>query len=177
MVSFDLSEEQLKKDREVAEREGLMLECVRGNMADLTVFPAERFHLIFHPISNVFVPDVLAVWCECFRVLRPGGVLLAGFMNPAFFLFDHEDAEHGGGLVVRHTLPYAEPGSLDAERRKHWEASGRAAEFSHSLESQIGGQIAAGFSITGFYEDTWSDEATPLNRFMPVAIATRALKS
>ncbi|HEX7026796.1 MAG TPA: class I SAM-dependent methyltransferase [Gammaproteobacteria bacterium] len=177
VVSFDLSEEQLKKDREVAEREGLMLECVRGNMADLTVFPAERFHLIFHPISNVFVPDVLAVWCECFRVLRPGGVLLAGFMNPAFFLFDHEDAEHGGGLVVRHTLPYAEPGSLDAERRKHWEASGRAAEFSHSLESQIGGQIAAGFSITGFYEDTWSDEATPLNRFMPVAIATRALKS
>lgn len=32
------------------------------------------------------------VWTECFRVLRPGGVLLAGFMNPLFYLFDHDAA-------------------------------------------------------------------------------------
>ena len=49
-------------------------------------------------------------------------------------------------------------------------ASGR-----HSLESQIGGQVAAGFAIAGFYEDSWFDEATPLNAFSPVAIATRAV--
>lgn len=176
VVSFDLSEEQLRKDREVAERENLRLRCVRGNMADLSAFSAESFDLIFHPISNVFVPDLTAVWSECFRVLRPGGELLAGFMNPSFFLFDHEEAERSGVLAVRYTLPYTEPDSLDVERRRQWTESGRAAEFSHSLESQIGGQIAAGFAITGFYEDSWSDEATLLNCFCPVAMATRAVK-
>lgn len=77
---------------------------------------------------------------------------------------------------MKHRLPYTEPDSLDIDRHRRWLKSGRAAEFSHSLESQIGGQIAAGFVITGLYEDYWSDEATPLNGFAPVAIATRALR-
>ena len=176
VVSFDLSEEQLKRDQEVARRENLVLRCVRGDMADLSELPAERFDLVFHPVSNLFVPDVAMVWRECFRVLKPGGSLLAGFMNPWFFLFDHVEASRTGALVVKHRLPYTEPDSLDIDRHRRWLKSGRAAEFSHSLESQIGGQIAAGFVITGLYEDYWSDEATPLNGFAPVAIATRALR-
>jgi SAM-dependent methyltransferase len=176
VVSFDLSEEQLDKDRRVAARERLALRCVQGEMADLAVLADEHFDLIFHPVSNVFAPEVTVVWRECFRVLRPGGALLAGFMNPAYFLFDHDEAERSGVLVARYPLPYGEPESLQGEARRRWEESGRAAEFSHSLESQIGGQLAAGFVITGFYEDRWSEEATPLSRFCPVAIATRAIR-
>jgi SAM-dependent methyltransferase len=176
VTSFDLSEEQLKKDRAVAIREGLELACIQGDMADLSVFAAESFDLVFHPVSNVFVPELSVVWRECCRVLSPGGVLLAGFMNPSLFLFDHDEAQRTGSLVVRHALPYGEPGSLDEPGQARWRLSGRPAEFSHSLESQIGGQIAAGFVITGLYEDSWSDDATPFNRYSPVALATRALK-
>ena len=176
VTSFDLSEEQLRKDREVADRNGLSLECVQGNMTDLSMFSAESFDLVFHPVSNVFVPDVSPVWRECCRVLRPGGTLLAGFTNPSLFLFDHEEAEQTGALVVRHALPYREPESLEPAAQARWRQSGRAAEFSHSLETQIGGQIAEGFVITGLYEDGWSDEATAFNRFSPLAIATRAFK-
>ena len=96
VVSYDLSDEQLAKDRAVAEREGLALHCVRGDMSDLSALPSEAFDLVFHPVSNVFVPDVAPVWRECHRVLRPGGRLLAGMMNPCFFLFDHDDVERGG---------------------------------------------------------------------------------
>lgn len=176
VTSFDLSEEQLNKDREVAAREGLSLSCVQGNMANLSRFPAESFDLIFHPVSNVFVPDVSAVWKECYRVLKPEGILVAGFMNPCLFLFNHSEVEETGSLVVRYPLPYNEPESLDASEQARWRQSGRPAEFSHSLEAQIGGQLAAGFVLTGLYEDTWSDEATLFNRFAPVAIATRAIK-
>jgi SAM-dependent methyltransferase len=174
-VSFDLSDEQLDKDREVATREGLTLKCVRGDMADLSEFPSCCFDLIFHPISNVFVPDVNSVWQECSRVLRPGGYLLAGFMNPSFFLFDHDEAERSGTLVVKNKLPYAAPESFDDDLRQRCEGH-RPAEFSHSLEDQIGGQIAAGFAIVGCYEDHWPDGTSPLNRFSPVAVATRAFK-
>src|SRR4051794_6405376 len=69
---FDNSPAQLAQDRLVADREGLTIETVQGDMADLSVFPDSRFDLIIHPVSNVFVPDVKPVWREAFRVLRPG---------------------------------------------------------------------------------------------------------
>jgi len=176
VTSLDNSDAQLDMDRQVAEREGLSIRCLRGDMSDLSVFPDESFDLIFHPISNLFVPDVRIVWRECFRVLKPGGDLLAGFMNPAFYLFDHDEIEKTGELVVRNALPYSDTESLPDEARRQWLVSGRPVEFSHTLEDQIGGQISAGFAITGFYEDHWSDEATLFNRFSAVAIATRATK-
>lgn len=176
VTSFDLSAEQLAKDREVATREGLELSCIQGHMADLAQLAPDSFDLVFHPVSNVFVPDVNPVWRECYRVLVPGGALLAGFTNPSLFLFDHAEAEETGSLVVRHALPYREPESLDASARAQWRESGRPAEFSHSLEAQIGGQLDAGFLLAGLYEDSWSDEATIFNRFSPLAIATRSIK-
>jgi hypothetical protein len=48
--------------------------------------------------------------------------------------------------------------------------------FSHSLNAQIGGQLAAGFVLAGLYEDGWADDVTPLNRHAPMFLATRALK-
>jgi len=65
-----------------SERGGLPLTCGCGDMARLTAHRDGSFDLLFHPVSNVFAEDVRPVWAECFRVLRPGGVLLAGFMNP-----------------------------------------------------------------------------------------------
>ena len=47
-------------------------------------------------------------------------------------------------------------------------------EFSHSLEDQIGGQTAAGFMLTGLYEDMRRGD--PLAEFFPSYLATRALK-
>ena len=176
VVSFDLSEEQLKKDCDVAKRDRLQVRCVQGDMANLCEFADESFDLIFHPISNVFVPDVTTVWSECYRILKTGGDLLAGFMNPSFFLFDHEEAEKCGQLIVKRKLPFSEPYDLDSNQRAKWGSNKNPAQFSHSLETQIGGQIVAGFVIIGFYEDSWSDEATLLNKFSPTSIATRASK-
>lgn len=177
VTSFDNSEEQLAKDALVAEREGLEMALVQGDMADLSCFPEDTFDLIFHPVSNVFVEDVRRVWQECFRVLKSPGRLLAGFMNPDFYLFDHELIEDGGELLVTYRLPYSDIRDLDRDRLEKRRARLEALEFSHSFDDQIGGQIAAGFVISGFYEDRWSDDATPLNRFMPTSMATLAIKS
>jgi SAM-dependent methyltransferase len=174
VISFDASDEQLAKDLLVAERDGLDLRTVQGNMADLGCFDDAGFDLIFHPVSNVFVPDVEAVWRECHRVLRPGGRLLAGFMNPDYFLFDHEAIEQGGRLEVAFELPYADVSHLGEKRLRQRVESGETLEFSHSLDAQIGGQMAAGFMIAGFYEDRWDRAATPLDRYMPTSMATLA---
>lgn len=176
VTSFDLSEEQLRKDRLVAEREGLSVRCVRGDMADLSEFEDGAFDLVFHPVSNVFVPDPGPVWRECFRVLRPGGSLLAGFMNPAIYLFDHEEADASGELVVRYALPYSDESGLSPDRLHAKMGAGESLEFSHSIAAQIGGQIDAGFLIAGLYEDGWIDDKWAFARVSPVSIATRAVR-
>jgi SAM-dependent methyltransferase len=176
VTSFDNSDGQLAQDQFVADREGLQITCVRGNMADLSALRDESFDLIFHPVSNVFAEDVRPVWKECFRVLRPGGALLAGFMNPMFFLFDHDEALASGRLVVKYQLPYSDLTNPDAAAKERWFKSGESVNFSHSLNAQIGGQLSAGFVLVGFYEDSWADEVTPLNSHSPMFLATRALK-
>src|ERR671915_1168075 len=92
---LDNSPKQLAQDRFVAERESLDLRTIEGDMADLSMFADESFDLVFHPVSNLFAPEVRPVWAEAFRVLRRGGVLLAGFLNPAVYIFDLELADSG----------------------------------------------------------------------------------
>jgi SAM-dependent methyltransferase len=174
VTSFDLSDEQLAKDALVATRDGLDLRCVRGDMRDLSALADGAFDLVFHPCANGFAPDVGRVWAECFRVLRPGGALLAGFVNPWCYLFDTDDAT--APLTVKYALPFADADHPDDPACAARIAGGEALMYSHTLEDQIGGQIAAGFLVAGFYEDGWSDAATPLNAYAKVAIATRALK-
>jgi SAM-dependent methyltransferase len=170
---LDASPAQLGQDRAVAEREQLAVRTVPGDMADLSQFHGGTFALVFHPCSNCFAPDVRPVWREAFRVLRPGGVLLAGFANPVQYIFDDALAEQGT-LQVRHAIPYSDVTSLtDAERQRYIEKQEPLA-YGHSLEDQIAGQLDAGFVLTGFYEDL--DTQHPLGKFLPTFIATRAEK-
>jgi SAM-dependent methyltransferase len=173
VTSFDASAAQLGRDRFVAERDGLTLRTVEGDMADLGVFADRSFDLIFHPCSNCFVPNLVPVWREAFRVLRPGGVLLAGFCNPALFLFDDVEAKKKT-LVVRHAVPYSDLTSLTDEERRMYTDNHEPLLHGHTLEDQIGGQLEAGFVLTGFFEDR--DLSHPLAHYMATFAAARALK-
>jgi SAM-dependent methyltransferase len=121
----------------------------------------------------MFVPDVRPVWREAFRVLRPGGVLLAGFLNPDLFIFDEEAADRGE-LLIRYPLPYEEPRDLSPEQREQRVAKQEPYTFSHSLAAQIGGQLEAGFLLTALYEDRHTGYAPA--QYFPTYIATRAVK-
>lgn len=174
---LDNSPAQLAQDELVAARESLEIRTIQGDMADLSVFADGQFELIVHPVSNTFVPDVRPVWREAFRVLCGGGSLLSGFDNPVLHVFD-QDAYAQGRLEVKHKLPYSDVAVFTGPQRQERLRKGHALEFGHTLEDQIGGQIGAGFVITGFYEDTDSPEANDLlSTYMPTYIATRACKA
>ncbi len=115
------------------------------------------------------------MWAEAFRVLRRGGTLLAGFLNPAVYIFDLDLADNTGELRVKYEPPYAAVTSLGEEELGAQIGRGEPLEFSHTLEDQIGGQTDAGFVISGFYEDRHGDD-DPLAAYMPTLIATRATK-
>jgi SAM-dependent methyltransferase len=168
---FDNSPAQLGRDQEVAAREGLAIATVLGDMRDLSSLADASFDVVFNPVSNVFCPDLAPVWREAFRVLRPGGTLLTGFLNPDIFIFDLA-ALDAGEFVVRHRIPYSTLDLPDAERRQAY-ADGPI-EYSHSLTEQIGGQLAAGFTLTHLVEAPHHADATA--RYMPGYIATRGIR-
>lgn len=171
---FDNSPAQLAQDRAVAEREGLSLRLVEGDMRQLSAFADESFDLVFHPCSNCFVDDVRPVWREAFRVLRPGGVLLAGFSQPVIFLFDPE-LERRGVMQLKYRMPYSDLTSLTPEERRRYTDAGEPLCVAHSLEDQLGGQLEAGFLLAGFYEDKHT-EGDRLSEYLSGFCATRAVK-
>ena len=174
VTTLDNSPRQLKRDEEVARREGLSLATVLGNMQDLSGFEAGSFDLIVNPCSNSFVPDLQQVWQEAHRVLKTGGELLVGFVNPLFYIFDYDQMEDQGKLIVRHKIPYSDLDSLGESEKAELLAQKEPVIFGHSLEQQIAGQLSAGFVIIDFFED--NDPQYAISEFLDVFIATRAKK-
>ena len=93
------------------------------------------------------------MWREAFRVLRPGGVLLAGFTNPVVYLFDDEADGARASWWSGTAIPYSDLTSLTDEERRRYTDKDEPLCFGHTLADQIGGQLDAGFVLTGFYED------------------------
>ena len=166
-VVLDYSEKQLASERAVAAREGYEIEVVRADMTKRLPFGDETFDLVFHPVSNCYVEEVSPIWRECYRVLKKGGALVAGFDTVLNHLVDDEEEK------IINRLPFNP--LRDPEQRKQLEDADAGMQFSHDLTEQIGGQLKAGFVLTDLYEDTnGSGRLHELN--VPTFVATRAEK-
>ena len=130
-------------------------------------FEDESFDLIFHPVSNCYVEDVLPIWKECFRVLKKGGILLSGLDNGFNYLFDENETEVVQKLPFN---PLKDKELYEASVKNDW-----GIQFSHNIEEQIGGQLKAGFMLTDIYQDT--NGAGRLHEFnVPTFYATMVVK-
>ena len=143
---LDLSEKMLDKDREISARENLHMDIQHGNMCDLSRFADETFDLVLNPPSLFYVPDVTPVFREVYRVLKTGGSFIMCSSNPIAYVCEY-DAEAGCYKAVNR-MPYCSMDHLD---------QGDWVEYGHTMESYIGGQIEAGFVISGYLEQQMDD--------------------
>lgn len=163
----DYSEKQLLSEKEIAKRENYDINIVRADMTKPLPFEDESFDLIFHPVSNCYIEDVLPVWKECYRVLKKGGILLAGLDNGINYIFNDEET------AVIHKLPFNP--LKDKQLYEDSIKNDCGIQFSHTIEEQIGGQLQAGFTLTGIYQDT--NDVGRLHEFnVPSFYATRSTK-
>jgi ubiquinone/menaquinone biosynthesis C-methylase UbiE len=166
---LDYSDKQLASEKYVSEREKYNIDIVKADMTRKLPFPDENFDIIFHPVSNCYIENVYHVWSECFRVLKSGGLLMAGMDNGLNFLFDDTEKLP---LIVTNKLPYNP--LKDMELYQKLEKNNDGIQFSHSMEEQIGGQLKAGFILKDLYEDY--DNIGVLKEYIPSYIATLAIK-
>ena len=170
---LDLSEKQLQRDRDIAAAQGLDIKTVQGDMAAMDAFDDDHFDFVLNPCSVIFCDAVKPIWREVFRVLAPGGRFATGFINPLWYVFDAAKMDKGK-LKARHKIPYSDL-QLSDKKRERLIGPDRPLEFGHSLADLIGGQLEAGFQMTGFYEDRWGDD-DKLSELIDVFIATCAQK-
>ena len=143
---LDYSKRQLESEQLVAEREGYDIEIVHADMTLKLPFEDNSFDIIFHPVSNCYIQDVLHVWKECARILKPGGILMAGFDNGFNFLFEDDDETKINGYLPFDPLVNSD--QMDSLREDD------GVQFSHTIEEQIAGQIRSGFELLDVYDDT-----------------------
>ena len=171
---LDYSERQLEQEKLVAERENYNINIVKADMTKRLPFNDNYFDIIFHPVSNCYVEDVYHVWNECYRVLKHGGLLIAGMGNSVGYLLNSDEGDENNQLVITNKFP-VNP-LKDPELYAKYSAPDDSLEFSHTLEEQIGGQLKAGFILTDLYEDLDTGSLLSQKYNFPEYIATRAVK-
>ena len=144
-------------------------------MRDLSKFNSGTFDIIFHPVSNCFVDSIEMIWKECFRILRNGGRLLSGFVNPIVYIFDFNKYDKDGTINARYKIPYSDITQLPTEELNNKIKPKEPLEFGYSLDSQIGGQIDAGFVIKEFYEDK-NEKNDIIDEYIKTYISILAIK-
>lgn len=164
---LDYSKKQCESEKAVALREGYDVKVIRADMTKPLPFPDESFDIIFHPVSNCYIKEVLPVFMECYRILKPGGVLLSGLDNGINYLFGEDETK-----IITY-LPFDPLKNPDQMKILTDEDCG--IQFSHTVEEQIGSQLKAGFILTDIYEDT-NGEGELHKRNIPSFMATRAVK-
>lgn len=92
-------------------------------------------------------------------------------------MFDkNKELEEQGLLSSKYSLPYSDIQDLSQDMLNEKVKNKDAFVFSHSLSSQINGQLEAGFLLSGFYEDEHPSPRFLIEKYMPTMIVTRAIK-
>ena len=143
---LDYSARQIENELLVAAREGYQIQAVEGDMTKRLPFEDEAFDIVFHPVSNCYIEDVQHVFNEAYRVLKKGGIFLAGLGNEINYMVDSEEKE------IIWKMPFNPLKDEAAKAFMMEEDCGM--QFSHTMTEQIGGQLKAGFALLDIYEDT-----------------------
>ena len=163
---LDYSIRQLEKEQMVSEREGYNVRIIRADMTEPLPFEDEEFDLIFSPVSFVYIEKVEPVFKECYRILRPNGVLLCGLDNGVNFISNNEDR-------IENEFPFNP--LVNENQFKMLQDEDCGVQFSHNMEENIGGQLKAGFTLVDIFDD-YNGEGRLNDLKIPTFIATKSIK-
>ncbi|MCB1023754.1 MAG: class I SAM-dependent methyltransferase [Acidobacteria bacterium] len=147
---FDLSDEQLKRDEQVAEHYRVELKTFEGDMRDLSRLEADTFDIVYQPYSLNFVPDAASVFRQVARIVKKGGIFYLSCANPFTMEMDQNDW-NGDGYVLK--KPYL-GGARITSNDQDWvynkdlkAAIPNPVEYRHTLGDLINGLTESGFVI------------------------------
>lgn len=157
VTTVDQSDGQLGQDTIALERYGLKAELIQADIRQ-TGLLSQSFDYVINPVSLNFIENLTPAYEEVYRVLKPNGLFLFGIANPILYTFDEKCQERK--LKIKFTLPYSDTTSLSKKELKKRIQKKDTIEFSHTLDTIIGGLLHSGFIIEDFYSDRAASEPT-----------------
>jgi SAM-dependent methyltransferase len=154
---YDLSDEMLARDREMAEHYHLDTVTVQGDARDMTALDTDAFDVVWQAHCLSFISDLGAMYDGVARVLRPGGAYHMSAWNPVAYGADERWT--GQGYLLRDG--YAEgaeavcgDGFWDIGYEDGTTARVRGPrEFRHTLTAMMNGLIERGFVFLDVHEE------------------------
>lgn len=147
---FDISVEQLERDKEIAKHYQTKINIFQGDMRNLDCFATSSFDIVHHAYSLNFVPDATAVFRQVVRILRTGGFYRVSCANP-FLMGMEQSSWNGEGYVLK--KPYFKDEKITYndqdwvyDKNEH-EPIPNPIEYRHSLSKLINGLVDAGLAI------------------------------
>jgi SAM-dependent methyltransferase len=156
----DISAEMLAIDRQVAAERGLELRAIEASMDDLSALGQSIFDIVIQPVSTCYVPNVMQVYEQVARVLRPGGLYISQHKQPVSLQTAVEPDARGYAIVEA----YYRSGPLPAVNGSSHREPGTL-EFLHRWEELLGGMCRAGFVIEDLNEPLHANEQAELGSF------------
>jgi SAM-dependent methyltransferase len=154
----DLSPCQLDRDRAVAKRLGLNLECIEGDMCDLSILGHRSYDLVYQPVSSCYVPRIRRCYLEVASVVRPGGLFWSQHWNPMHIQLSRDQTWDGSAYRIDHAAGGSTPRVLTGPGQ----ADGPLClHYVHRMGDLIGGICDAGFVIEAFAELAHGDPSAP----------------
>jgi len=169
---FDLTPEQLERDRLSAKHYGYDVTLIQGDMRDLSDLPSDDYARVLQPISTLYVPDLQEVYRGVARVLQPSGLYFADYVYPLLKMPEEEDWD-GDSYVLRYREPHARGRIFERDDVQNFTQGEFFGEFNHLLSDIINGQISAGLQIVGAWENPRPDSHRPLSEHTPGSVEHR----
>jgi ubiquinone/menaquinone biosynthesis C-methylase UbiE len=147
-IGLDISEEQIKYARKLAEKERVKVPFHVGNMEDLSVFPNESFDQVLSPFAVGYVENLSKTFQEVFRVLRKEGILIFAEVHP---IVDRGRVVRYGSRRIWGISNY-----FDRKRRVwRWKTDGKVAKFHghhRTIQDYFSLLVTAGFFVEKILE-------------------------
>lgn len=156
----DISPGMLELDSSEASRRNLNLRLIEGSMDDLSMLEDDSFDIVHQPVSTCYVPDILPVYREIGRVLRPGGTYLSQHKQPASLQITRMNSRklYELGIEYYHKGPL--PPVQDEAYREE-----QAEEYLHRWEDLLGGLCRSGFVVEDVVEPVRADPTAPAGHY------------
>jgi SAM-dependent methyltransferase len=155
----DFSPALLAMDEEAARRYQLDLKTLCADMRDLSLLPDRQFDLVVQPVSTCYIPDLMPMYREIFRVLKPEGLYFSQHKSPASLQSGRwNSATQAYPLIhpVADGFPLPPASAVPLPQRET-----DMQEYLHSLSALLGGMCRSGLVIEAIEEPERADAWAP----------------
>jgi hypothetical protein len=91
---------RLEIDKRVARSRGLSIECLQGDMLDLSSLDGRKFDLIYQAVSACYIPEVLPLYRALGHLLPEGGSYWVEHWNPKQIQLEDLGVWSGNGYKI-----------------------------------------------------------------------------